>query len=67
MMRWTGLAPWEFEIPFPRRLSAAGVTHVLIVRSTLERRLDPKFPTHLQYHIVEVPDHPKPSTLNPKP
>lgn len=34
------------------------MTHVLIVRSTLERRLDPKFPTQLQYHIVEVPEGP---------
>mmetsp|Transcript_23615 Transcript_23615/g.53656 ORF Transcript_23615/g.53656 Transcript_23615/m.53656 type:complete len:183 (-) Transcript_23615:8-556(-) len=39
-------------------LSTCGVTHVLIVRSTLERRLDPKFPTQLQYHIVEVPEGP---------
>jgi serine/threonine/tyrosine-interacting protein len=31
-----------------------GVTHVLIVRSTLERRLDPKFPAELKYQIVEV-------------
>ena len=52
-MRSTG-APDVRTVPSPRRLSAAGVTHVLIVRSTLERRLDPKFPTQLQYHIVEV-------------
>lgn len=31
-----------------------GITHVLIVRSTLERRLDPKFPAELKYQIVEV-------------
>ncbi len=36
----------------------AGVTHVLIVRSTLERRLDPKFPELFKYHIVEVPEGP---------
>jgi len=41
-----------------RRLSGSGVTHVLIVRSTLERRLDPKFPNQLHYHIVEVPEGP---------
>lgn len=39
-------------------LSGSGVTHVLIVRSTLERRLDPKFPNQLHYHIVEVPEGP---------
>uniref|UniRef100_A0A7S0VW28 Protein-tyrosine-phosphatase n=1 Tax=Hemiselmis tepida TaxID=464990 RepID=A0A7S0VW28_9CRYP len=39
-------------------LTAKGVTHVLIVRSTLERRLDPKFPDELKYHIVEVPEGP---------
>lgn len=27
---------------------------MLIVRSTLERRLDPKFPAELKYQIVEV-------------
>jgi len=35
-----------------------GVTHVLIVRSTLERRLDPKFPEYFRYHIVELPEGP---------
>jgi len=35
-----------------------GITHVLIVRSTLERRLDPKFPAELKYQIVEVPEGP---------
>mmetsp|Transcript_20766 Transcript_20766/g.42239 ORF Transcript_20766/g.42239 Transcript_20766/m.42239 type:complete len:184 (-) Transcript_20766:82-633(-) len=39
-------------------LQAVGVTHVLIVRSTLERRLDPKFPQLFQYHVVEVPEGP---------
>jgi hypothetical protein len=23
MMRWTGLAPWEFEFPFPGSLTSA--------------------------------------------
>lgn len=36
------------------RLMNKGVTHVLIVRSTLERRLSPKFPAELKYQIVEV-------------
>ena len=36
------------------RLKKRGITHILIVRSTLERRLDPKFPTLIHYHIVEV-------------
>ncbi len=36
------------------RLQNKGITHVLIVRSTLERRLDPKFPVELKYQIVEV-------------
>ena len=36
------------------RLMNKGITHVLIVRSTLERRLDPKFPAELKYQIVEV-------------
>jgi len=35
-----------------------GITHVLTVRSTLERRLDPKFPQEFKYHIVEVPEAP---------
>lgn len=39
-------------------LTNKGITHVLIVRSTLERRLDPKFPTELKYQIVEVPEGP---------
>ena len=30
----------------------------MIVRSTLERRLDPKFPTELKYQIVEVSSRP---------
>lgn len=39
------------------RLMSKGITHVLIVRSTLERRLDPKFPAELRYQIVEVRLH----------
>eukprot|EP00960_Hanusia_phi_P024795 729744-Hanusia_phi.AAC.1 len=35
-------------------LRKRGITHILIVRSTLERRLDPKFPNLIHYHIVEV-------------
>ena len=40
------------------RLTKRGITHILIVRSTLERRLDPKFPTELKYQIVEVSSRP---------
>ncbi len=39
-------------------MQSKGVSHVLIVRSTLERRLDAKFPTLFKYHIVEVPEGP---------
>mmetsp|Transcript_23295 Transcript_23295/g.52316 ORF Transcript_23295/g.52316 Transcript_23295/m.52316 type:complete len:185 (-) Transcript_23295:1242-1796(-) len=39
-------------------LRKRGITHILIVRSTLERRLDPKFPNLIHYHIVEVPEGP---------
>jgi serine/threonine/tyrosine-interacting protein len=39
-------------------MQAKGITHVLIVRSTLERRLDAKFPNLFKYHIVEVPEGP---------
>jgi len=43
-----------YDISLWHRLMNKGITHVLIVRSTLERRLDPKFPTELKYQIVEV-------------
>jgi hypothetical protein len=26
MIRWTGLAPWEFEFPFPGRLTSSFLT-----------------------------------------
>lgn len=43
-----------YDIFLWHRLMNKGITHVLIVRSTLEQRLDPKFPTELKYQIVEV-------------
>jgi hypothetical protein len=39
-------------------MQSKGISHVLIVRSTLERRLDAKFPTLFKYHVVEVPEGP---------
>ena len=27
MIRWTGLAPWEFEFPFPGSLTPSGMLH----------------------------------------
>ena len=39
-------------------MQSKGVSHILIVRSTLERRLDAKFPNLFKYHVVEVPEGP---------
>mmetsp|Transcript_23019 Transcript_23019/g.62380 ORF Transcript_23019/g.62380 Transcript_23019/m.62380 type:complete len:185 (+) Transcript_23019:38-592(+) len=39
-------------------LREQGVTHILIVRSTLERRLEAKHPDVFRYHVVEVPEGP---------
>ena len=36
MIRWTGLAPWEFEFPFPGSL-----TSTFLVRGLVSQRLHP--------------------------
>ena len=32
MIRWTGLAPWEFEFPFPGSLTSTSVRDVLLMQ-----------------------------------
>ena len=56
-LRMRRLSSLKRECAFGR-LMKRGITHILIVRSTLERRLDPKFPAELKYQIVEVSSRP---------
>ena len=37
MIRWTGLAPWEFEFPFPRAAATLTPGKCLDVRNGLEK------------------------------
>jgi len=78
MIRSTGLAPWEFEFPFPGSLTSTflyrgdmrgriGVRrdHHVRVRGVRDRSLH-----HVRGALIHVPPYtlnPKPSTLNPKP
>ena len=39
MIRWTGLAPWEFEFPFPGSLTSAQGTNFERRKRVLERTL----------------------------
>ena len=36
MIRWTGLAPWEFEFPFPAHSAPAAVTRRALTPNTVE-------------------------------
>jgi len=62
MMRWTGLAPWEFDFPFPigRAHAAALGAPGALQGYGIEWDVNPN--PHKPY-----PADPKPSTLNPKP
>ena len=56
MIRWTGLAPWEFEFPFPRTSTP---------RSPSSRCVPPHFPVSLQYrgtyiYLAHKNPHPPP-------
>jgi len=51
MIRWTGLAPWEFEFPFPGSLTATFLQNVKFLAAVTP-------PTKF---LIS-----KPSTLNPK-
>lgn len=44
-------------------LKAKNITHIMIVRSAIERIIAAKFPDEFQYHIVEIPDVPTVSLL----
>ena len=35
MIRWTGLAPWEFEFPFPGSLTSTFLNRLKIMRERL--------------------------------
>jgi len=39
MIRWTGLAPWEFESPFPGSLTSSFLTWLHLQQSTWWRAL----------------------------
>ena len=45
------------------RLQANNITHIMIVRSAIERIIAAKYPDEFQYHIVEIPDVPTVSLL----
>ena len=38
MVRWTGLAPWEFEFPFPGSLTSTFLGPPATSRNTAEKR-----------------------------
>lgn len=44
-------------------LRAHNITHIMIVRSAIERIIAAKYPDEFQYHIVEIPDIPTVSLL----
>lgn len=44
-------------------LKAHNITHIMIVRSAIERIIAAKYPDEFQYHIVEIPDVPTVSLL----
>ena len=64
MIRWTGLAPWEFEFPFPGSLTSdllqvdVGDAGKKQVCAGLRGKYEVPKPSTL---------NPQPSTLNPKP
>jgi len=44
-------------------LRAKNITHIMIVRSAIERIIAAKYPEEFKYHIVEIPDVPTVSLL----
>merc|ERR1711939_1166345 len=44
-------------------LKARNITHIMIVRSAIERIIAAKYPEEFKYHIVEIPDVPTVSLL----
>jgi len=44
-------------------LRAKNITHIMIVRSAIERIIVAKYPEEFKYHIVEIPDVPTVSLL----
>ena len=76
MIRWTGLAPWEFEFPFPGSLTPAFLLDFLLLLSAAsQRRPIPPRPSprpswlgpQLRPEFGAGPTHAltsKPSTLN---
>ena len=80
MIRWTGLAPWEFEPPFPCSLTPTNLGEIAHGRewprpkaaryqapNLFERKKNPSVPpTTLQPNPrIRKPDTLKPSTVEP--
>ena len=63
MIRWTGLAPWEFEFPFPDSLTSSSLADRLCANADHGRENGRKDARDAR---VAGAAYPTPYTLNPK-
>ena len=63
MIRWTGLAPWEFEFPFPGSLTSTFLGSSTFCKSQ-SQTLTPQPPT-VNPATSNLPLTPQPPTVNP--
>ena len=65
MMRWTGLAPWEFEFPFPGSLTSTFLTQVRNYVAEIFSK--PRTPNSKPHPLNSETLNREPQTLTPTP